>query len=96
MSGQFELVLGDLQSMATTFHTEAQTYANLKTSVAPPIAASGDGGLDNAITSMMEAIAGLHAKLAGVIEANGDKLKTTHDSYQRNDVDVHGVFEDLM
>ncbi|GAA1982837.1 DUF6317 family protein [Kitasatospora viridis] len=96
MSAGYDVVLEDLRSMAATFHQEAQAYVKLKTDVAPPIAASGDSGLDSSITSMMEAIAGLHAKLAGRIEGHGDKLQYAHDSYQRHDVDEHGVYEDLM
>jgi hypothetical protein len=34
--------------------------------------------------------------MADRIDEHGDKLSYAHDSYQRNDVDVHGVFEDLM
>ncbi len=96
MSADFKVVLSDLKSMSGTFHKEAGNYAKLKTNVAPAVAASGDPGLDSAIHSMMHAIAGLHAKLAGRIEDHGDLLKYAHDSFQRHDIDVHGVFEDLM
>jgi hypothetical protein len=96
MSPDFKVVLADLGSMASTFHTQAKNYAELQSKIAPPIAASGDAGLDDSIAAIMEAIAGLHAKLAARIDDHGDMLKNAHDSYQRHDVDVHGVFEDLM
>ena len=96
MSAGYNVILGDLSSMASTFHTQATDYAALKVNVAPPIAPSGDGGCDEAITSIMDAIAGLHAKLAGRIEEHGSGLDYAHASYKRHDIDVHGLFEDLM
>jgi hypothetical protein len=96
VSAGYTVVLADLASMTKTFHTQARSYASLKANVAPAIAESGDPGLDHAITSIMDAIAGLHANLAGRIEEHGDNLSYAHDSYQRHDIDVHGLFEDLM
>lgn len=88
--------MGDLQSMASTFHAQAENYASLKAVVVPPIAPSGDAALDDAIGSMLEAIAGLHAKLAGRIEDHGGKLQYTHDSIGRGDAGIHDAFDDLM
>ncbi|WP_327288615.1 DUF6317 family protein [Streptomyces sp. NBC_01198] len=96
MSAGYNVILGDLAGMASTFHTQATDYAALKADVAPPIAASGDAGLDDSIASIMDAIAGLHAKLAGRIEEHANGLDYAHGSYQRHDIDVHGLFEDLM
>lgn len=96
MSAGYNVILDDLAGMASTFHTQATTYAGLKANVAPPMASSGDAGCDEAIASLLDAIGGLHAKLAGRIEAHGNGLDYAHGSYQRHDIDVHGLFEDLM
>lgn len=96
MTAGYNVIMGDLSSMASTFHKQATEYASLKADVAPPIAASGDAGLDDSIASIMDAIAGLHAKLAGRIEWHGNGLDYAHGSYGRHDIDVHGLFEDLM
>ncbi len=96
MSAGFNVVLGDLASMAKTFKQEAVTYAGLHASVAPPIADGGDAGLNDAIAAVTHAISGLHLAMGDRIKSHGDKLQYAHDSYQRHDVDVHGVFEDLM
>ena len=96
MSGSYQVVLGDLQSMANTFKRESDAYRELRPQIAPPIADGGDPGLDSAIRMIMDDIDSLHTKLADRIEDHGDKLTYAHDSYQRRDVDVHGVFEDLM
>lgn len=96
MSAGYTVVLADLATLNKTFATQATSYAGLASDVAPAIAASGDPGLDHSITSVMDALAGLHANLAGRIQEHADRLSAAHDSYQRHDVDVHGLFEDLM
>lgn len=96
MTAGYNVILADLAGMASTFHTQATNYAALKADVAPAVAGSGDAGLDDSIASIMDAIAGLHAKLAGRIEFHANGLDYAHGSYQRHDIDVHGLFEDLM
>ena len=96
MGAGYQVVLGDLSSMAGTFHTEAENYRGLKPKVTPAVADGGDPGLNQTMQILLEAIDGLHTKMADRIDEHGDKLTYAHDSYQRNDVDVHGVFEDLM
>ncbi|MCA1221141.1 DUF6317 family protein [Streptomyces sp. 8L] len=91
----YQVVLGDLSAMASRFTKEAVAYHALHQEVKPTVAASGDPGLDSMIEAMAELIAGLHDKLGDRIADHGDTLKYAHDSYQRHDVDVHGVFEDL-
>lgn len=82
--------------MSDTFHHSATEYRGLRNDVAPPIADGGDPGLDSAIKAMADLIISLHAAFADRLDDHGDQLKYAHDSYQRDDVDVHGVFEDLM
>lgn len=96
MSAGYSVVLADLAGMTKTFSTQATAYAGLKADVTPAVAKSGDPGLDHAISSIMDAIEGLHSKLAGRIEDHADGLSYAHDSYKRHDIDVHGLFEDLM
>jgi Family of unknown function (DUF6317) len=92
----YQVVLSDLQNMANTFHKEATACGGLHPKMKPAIAASGDPGLDSSIKAMWDLIAGLHDKLTDRIADHGDKLTYAHNSYQRNDVDIHGVFEDLQ
>ena len=96
MGAGYQVVLGDLKNMALTYHREATTYRALRPQVTPPIADGGDPALNDAIQIIMSAIDSLHTKLGDRIDDHGDKLMYAHDSYQRHDVDVHGVFEDLM
>ncbi|TDU04243.1 hypothetical protein EDD99_2699 [Streptomyces sp. 846.5] len=96
MGSGYQVVLGDLQRMADTYHSEADAYRGLKPQVAPAVADGGDTGLNDSIQLIMAAIDSIHTKLADRIEEHGDKLAYVHGSYQRRDVDVHGAFEDLM
>ena len=45
---------------------------------------------------MADLIAGLHDKLSDRLDDRGDKLRYAHDSMRRHDIDVHGLFDDLM
>jgi hypothetical protein len=96
MSVDFKAVLSDLTSMATTFHDQATDYRNLHAQVAPPVVSGGDPGLDDAIKEVAHLILGLHIGFADRLDDHGDKVAYARDSFHRHDVDVHGVFEDLM
>ncbi|MFE7116719.1 DUF6317 family protein [Streptomyces sp. NPDC057654] len=89
-------VLGDIGAMSETFHREGGNFRKLAHTVSPPVVSSGDGALDSSIKAMAELITQLHKSLADRIEDHGAKVKYAHDSFQRNDIDVHGLFEDLM
>jgi Family of unknown function (DUF6317) len=45
MSG-FRVILDDVSAMATTFHSEADIYRDLKSKITPPTADTGDGALN--------------------------------------------------
>jgi uncharacterized protein DUF6317 len=96
MSADFKAVLSDLTTMAGTFHDQATDYRKLHPQVAPPIVSGGDAGLDHAIKEVADLIVALHTGLADRMDDRGDKVTYARDSFQRHDVDVHGVFEDLM
>jgi hypothetical protein len=96
MGDGYQVVLGDLAGMAKTYHQEAENYRNLKPQVVPPCVDGGDPAFNDALAMIMDDIDSLHTKLADRIDEHGDKLQYAHDSYQRHDVDLHGVFEDLM
>ncbi|MFF7235291.1 DUF6317 family protein [Streptomyces collinus] len=92
----FKAVYDDLATMARTFHGQAGDYRKLRPDVAPPVAAGGDAGLDSAIKEVADLIIALHVGMADRMDDHGDKVAYARDSFHRHDVDVHGVFEDLM
>ncbi|MFI2203171.1 DUF6317 family protein [Streptomyces sp. NPDC020192] len=96
MTADFKVVYGDLSTLANTFHDEAGDYRKLHNDVAPPVVSGGDAGLDSAIKEIAHLIIGLHGLLADRMDDHGDKAAYARDSFHRHDVDVHGVFQDLM
>ncbi|MEY9844075.1 hypothetical protein ABH940_001139 [Streptacidiphilus sp. BW17] len=96
MGNSYQVVLADLAAMAKTYHSQADHYRSLKVQVSPPLVDGSDPGFNDALQTIMDSLDSLHTKMADKIDDHGDKLSYTHDSYQRRDVDVHGVFEDLM
>ncbi|MEU5533912.1 DUF6317 family protein [Streptomyces sp. NPDC020362] len=92
----FKAVYDDLATMAKTFHEQAGDYRKLHPDVAPPVVSGGDPGLDSAIKEVADLIVSLHIGMADRIDDHGDKVAYARDSFHRHDVDVHGVFEDLM
>ncbi|MFD4873501.1 DUF6317 family protein [Streptomyces sp. NPDC058420] len=96
MPVDFKAVLSDLTSMASTFHDQATDYRKLHDQVAPPLVSGGDSGLDHAIKEVADLIVALHTGFADRLDDRGDKVAYARDSFHRHDVDVHGVFDDLM
>ncbi|WP_327318232.1 DUF6317 family protein [Streptomyces sp. NBC_01235] len=96
MPPDFKAVLGDLTSMSKTFHDEAVNYRKLHADVAPPLVSGGDSGLDHALKEVADLIVALHIGFADRLDDRGDKVTYARDSFQRHDIDVHGLFEDLM
>lgn len=91
----YEVVLGDLSSMAATFRTEAGTYRGLKDKVSPPPVDTGDATLDSVLRAVTETLDVLHTRMATSIEDHGDELQVTRDSYAGREIDNHGLFDDL-
>jgi hypothetical protein len=92
----FKAVYDDLAAMAKTFHDQAGDYRKLHPDVAPPVVSGGDPGLDSAVKEVADLIIALHTGMADRLDDHGDKVAYARDSFHRHDVDVHGVFEDLI
>ncbi|QNP69843.1 hypothetical protein IAG44_10555 [Streptomyces roseirectus] len=92
----FKVVLADLTSMASGLHTRAADYRALHPQLTPAVAAGGDPGLDHAISEAAHLISALHTLFADRLDDHGDKVAYARDSFHRHDIDVHGLFEDLM
>ncbi|MET7653467.1 MULTISPECIES: DUF6317 family protein [unclassified Streptomyces] len=96
MTVDFKAVLSDLTAMSRTFHDEAVDYRKLHADVAPSVVDGGDAGLDHAVKEIADLIVALHIGFADRLDDHGDKVTHARDSFQRHDIDVHGLFEDLM
>ncbi len=91
-----KVVLSDLDALQSQLRKGAQDYKGFAGEVTPAIADGGDGALNSSITAVADLISSLHDAFVQRLDDHADKVKNAHDSYQRDDVDVHGLFEDLM
>lgn len=96
MSEHFQVVLEDLREMAGSFRTEGDTYEKIKPKVTPLVADAGGGPINEMLGAVMECLDVLHTKMAESISEHAGKLRDAHDTYQRHDVDAHGLFDKLM
>lgn len=95
MSGQYTVILDDLKAASDTFHREAQGFAAIVPADGPPRPDGGDNAVNSSLQCVLEAIGGLHLALAGTIGNHGDKLRTAHDNYQKCEVSVRELYDDL-
>jgi hypothetical protein len=91
-----KVVLSDLDALQSQLRNAQQEYKGFAKEVAPPVADGGDGALNSSITAVADLISSLHDAFVQRLGDHADKVKYAHDSYQRDEVDVHGLFEDLM
>lgn len=96
MSDSYALVLADMRSMTGTFEREHTAYLAIKPKLTPPVAATGDGHLDATLQTVMDTLSLMHDEMATSIDDHAKGLRTAGDSYERHDVDAHGLFDDLM
>ncbi len=96
MGAGFQVVLGDLDQMATTFSTEATTYQAVSDKLNPPVADSGDGSLNEVMQSMLTLLSYLHGKMAESIDEHASNLSSARDAYAKNETSIHGLYTDLM
>ncbi|MFE1752853.1 DUF6317 family protein [Streptomyces anandii] len=96
MAADFKAVMSDLTSMARTFHEQARAYRELGPSLSPPGVSGGDAGLDSALREVALLISALHCGFADRLDDHGDLVAKSRDAFRRHDIDVHGLFEDLM
>lgn len=93
---QYQVVLADLQEMASTFAREADCYQQIRQKLTPPVADTGDARLNATTKAVMQTLEVLHAKMVAQIEDHGQSLRAAHDSYQAHDIDNRELFEDLV
>ncbi|MFE9422847.1 DUF6317 family protein [Kitasatospora sp. NPDC006697] len=92
---QFQVVLDDLKSASDTFHRESQSYAAIIPMNGPPRPDGGSDAINGMMSTVLEAISGLHFAVAGAIDNHGGKLLKAHDNYQNCEVSVRELYDDI-
>jgi uncharacterized protein YukE len=96
MSAGFQVILSDLDDMAGTFTSEVGTYQAISAKLNPPVADSGDGSLNETMQSVLNLLSYLQGKMAESIDEHATNLRSARDAYQKNETDIHGLYNDLM
>jgi len=95
MSGGYEVVMGDLQDAANTFHTESGIFKSIIPDPGPKPPSSGSGAFDGSLSAVVEAISLLHLQISADIDANSTKLQHVHDNYQHTDQSLTQLFSEI-
>ncbi len=97
MSAGYQVILGDLAAAARTFTTESQEVADLKSSMNPPMAETGDSAeLDPVLSGLLLSFSALQAGLARKLSAHAQALQNCHDNYVSTDADVERLFNTVL
>lgn len=95
MSGGYEVVMGDLQDAASTFHTESGIFKDIVPTNCPTPPSSGSGAFDGSLGSLVDAISLLHLQISGDIQDNSVKLQSSHDNYQHTEETLNELFDQI-
>jgi hypothetical protein len=96
MGKGYQVVLDDLQDMASTMSTESAALAGLRPRMAPNPVSGGDAAVDAGISAVLSLFASLNAAISGAMADHSKKVQETHDGYQEDDSDVALLFNDMI
>lgn len=81
MSGGYEVIMDDLQSMSRVFEREARTLTGL-TDKCQAMPDGGDGTVDSALSTAVQTATTLINQLAGAVQSHGQKLASAEQRYR--------------
>ncbi|HET7245224.1 MAG TPA: DUF6317 family protein [Streptosporangiaceae bacterium] len=83
--GGFQVVMSDLQSAASTFHSEAATFQAIMPNACTSLPDGGSGAFNESLNAVVETLTLAHMQIGADIDDNGTKLQTAHDKYQHTE-----------
>jgi len=96
MGAGYQVVYDDLGDLASTFGTEAGTFAGLRPRMAPAPVDGGDATVDAGIAAVLSLFASLNAGISSAMSEHGTKLRECHDDYKENDSDVVALYNKVI
>ena len=96
MSGEFSVILGDLTKMSNSFAAANKQYSALRPNISPPPVGTGDAALNSTLKTLTEYLDVLHTKMSEAIDEHSKRLILTRASFERHDIDVRFMFDDMM
>ena len=95
MSAGYSVLLGDLGTASDAFARESKTYAGIMPNNGPTPVNGGAAAFNDSLGIVLTAIGGLHLGIAGAIAGYGQKLRIAHDNYEKQEVSVRELFDDI-
>lgn len=96
MGKGYQVVLGDIQNVASAFDTEATTLTSLQGKLSPSPVGTGDGNVDAVLSALLDTFGVYGTAISGKLADHGKKLTTCHNNYKSNDSDVVALFNTML
>jgi len=96
VSGRFQVVLSDLESMAGAFRRESRTIEAIMPDNGPPCPYGGGADIDAAMHAALLLLGVLHQRLAAVIGVHGRNLQAAHDNYEKTETSLTQMAAELI
>jgi hypothetical protein len=82
VSDGYQVVMGDLLSMARTFGRESGTLSGAQRAAGVSVPDGGDGTVNSALSNAVQAAGLATGQLAAVVDSHGQKLTSACKQYQ--------------
>lgn len=82
MSDGYQVVMGDLLSMAKTFGQESKTLSGAQHAAGVSVPDGGDGTINSALAVAVQAAGLATGQLAAVVDSHSQKLTSAYQKYQ--------------
>lgn len=96
VSGGFQVVLTDLESMAGVFQRESASFEAIMPVDGPPCPDGGSADIDAAMQAAVLLLGVLHQRLAALIGENGRKLQAAHQNYEKTETSLTEMAAELI
>lgn len=96
MSDRLRATVDHIDDTGKAFHREAVDLGDVRHLASPPTPGVGDVALSSALLGLSDAFGAAHRMMTGLIDGHGSKLRKAAVDYRNTDIDVHGMFDDLI
>ncbi|MFG2017223.1 DUF6317 family protein [Actinomadura geliboluensis] len=88
MSKEIKVVYADILKSSGVFKENGKKFADIVPAKIGAVPKVTEGSLENAISSVLDAIEVMHDALGSSMQSHGDKLKYVHDKYRKTEDDI--------
>ncbi|MCC2275782.1 DUF6317 family protein [Streptomyces sp. ET3-23] len=96
MSDKLRATVDHIDDTGRAFQQEAVDLGRTAHLASPPTPGVGDVALSSALLRLSDAFGAAHRMMTGLIDGHGSKLRKAAADYQNTDIDLHGMFDDLI